>query len=338
MRGKYEPLTLVAKDGDVQTSAVSISSGCRQTEFFGHIKIIMKHILTPAFISVLFLGCGNSQSDKNVKSDTAHIYPTVSYLDIKLDAGRLPSNPYILEFTNGRKKIVFCGTNHLTDISDTGNSMFTKIEEKCFSFRPDVCLNEGGDISQKKYASRKDALLKDGEIGLTKILADSLKVKCINGDMTEEFEFRELLKKYSTEEFIAYVVNERLMWGLVGHNISRQEDVEKEYKNFIKKYIMELGKVKLTETQQSFNFFKSGFEKTLGRPFDINRPEPTNPFEPTSKFQQIGRTSKEIRDQNLMKTIDRLLDTNDKIFVVFGGWHLLTCKPGLEEIINRKRE
>ena len=304
----------------------------------------MKHILILTFISVLFFGCGNSQSDKkvnqtdkNVKSVRIHIYPTVSYLELKLDNGRLPSNPHILEFTNGKKKIVFCGTNHLSK-SDVDNPMFTKIEDKFFSFRPTVCVNEGGDIYKKKYTSKKDALLKDGEIGLTKILADSLRISCVNGDMSEEYEFKELLKKYSTEEFIAYVVNERLMWELKDRNLTKQEDVEKEYKKFIQGYIMKLGKVNLTETQQSFYFFKTSFEKILGRPFDINGPEPTNPFEPKGKFQQIGRASKEIRDQNLMTTIDKLLDTNDKVFVVFGGWHLLTCKPGLEEIINRKRE
>lgn len=141
---------------------------------FGHIQLIMKHIFTLSFISVLFFGSGNShsnekenQSAKNVESDSTHIYPTVSYLELKLENGKLPSNPYILEFTNGKKKIVFCGTNHLSK-TDIKNPMFSKIEDKFFSSRPSICVNEGGDISQKKYTSKKDALLKDGEIGLTK--------------------------------------------------------------------------------------------------------------------------------------------------------------------------
>jgi hypothetical protein len=302
----------------------------------------MKHLLAFTFISVLFFGCVNSgtkenQPAKNIKPDSAHIYPTVSYLDLNLENGKLPSNPYILEFTNGNKKIIFCGTMHLNK-NDINNPLYAKIEDTFFSIRPDICVNEGGDISKKVYASKNDALLKDGEIGLTKILADSLKLSCVNGDMNEEYEFKNLLKKYSTEEFIAYVVNERLMWELKDRKITKQEDIEKEYKKFIEGYIMKLGKVTLSENQKTFEFFKTSFEKTLGRPFDINRPEPTNPFEPKGKFQEIGRTSKQIRDQNLLATVDKLLDTNDKVFIVFGGWHLLTCKPGLEEIINRKKE
>lgn len=299
----------------------------------------MKHILTLIFISVLFLDCNTSQFDKKVDNDKTHIYPTVSYLDIKLDSlGQLPSNPYVLEFENGNKRIVFCGVSHLTDDADIDNPMFKKIEEKFFAFKPTIAINEGGDISNKNYASKRDALLKDGEIGLTKILCDSLKIKTIDGDPTVGFEFQELLKSYSKGELLAYIVTERLMWGLKGQHITDSLEIEKKYSAFIQKYIMKKAGITLTKTEQEFSFYKSIYEQLLKKPFDISKLEPTNPFEPIGKFQKIGRTSKEIRDQFLIQTVDKLLNTNDKIFIVFGGWHLLTCKPGLEEIINRKRE
>jgi len=299
----------------------------------------MRHFIILTFISVLFSNCNNSKFDKKTNNDTTHIYPTISYLDIKLDSlGRLPSNPYILEFTKGKKTVVFCGVNHLTDNSDIENPMFTIIEQKFFAFKPEIAINEGGDFSNKVYSSRKDALLKDGEIGLTKILSDSLKIKTVDGDPTVEFEFQELLKTYSKGEFLAYIVTERLMWGLKGQGISKTSEIEKKYEAFVQNYIIEEGGIALKKTEQSFSFFKSNYEQLLKRPFDISELEPTNPFEPKGKFQKIGRASKEIRDQFLIKTVDKLLNTHDKIFIVFGGWHLLTCKPGLEEIINRKRE
>jgi hypothetical protein len=216
--------------------------------------------------------------------------------------------------------------------------MYTKIEDKFFAFKPNITVNEGGDISKKIYTSKQDALLKDGEIGLAKILSDSLKIKTVDGDPTVEFEFKELLKTYSKGEFLAYIVTERLMWGLKGQHISDSMEIEKKYDAFIQNYIIKKGKIALTTTEQNFVFYKLNYQQLLKRPFAISELEPTNPFEPDGKFQKIGRTSKEIRDQFLIQTVDKLLDTNDKIFIVFGGWHLLTCKPGLEEIINRKRE
>lgn len=290
-------------------------------------------------VSVLLFGCNNSKPYKEIDNNAIKSYPTISYLDITLDTnGQLPSNPYILEFSNGKKTIVFCGVTHLTDDSDTENPMFKKIEQKFFEFKPDIAINEGGDISKNVYTSKQVALLKDGEIGLTKILCDSMKIKTVDGDPTVDFEFQELLKTYSKGELLAYIVTERLMWGLKGQHITDSIEIEKKYNRFIQNYIIKKGQIVLSNDEQAFNFYKSNYERLLKRPFDILELEPTNPFEPNGKFQNIGRTSKEIRDQFLIRTVDKLLDTNDKIFIVFGGWHLLTCTPGLKEVINRKRE
>ncbi len=295
----------------------------------------MKHLLPIAVSIILLASCNDHKPDKTIAADSVHVYPAVSYLDIKLDSHRrLPSNPYILTFEKGKKKIVFCGVTHLASNDDTDNPMFKAIEEKFYSFRPDVAVNEGGDISKKQYASRKDALSKDGEIGLTKILCDSLKIGTVDGDPADDLEFNELLKRFTKGQMLAYIATERLMWSLKGQQIKDTAEIEKMYNEFIQNYIIKKGKVDLSTTEQTFAFYRSNYEQLLQRPFKLADLEPANPFEPNGTFQKIGRTSKEIRDQYLMKTIDSLLTTHDKVFVVFGGWHLLTCKPGLEQIIN----
>lgn len=296
----------------------------------------MKNIIYIIFSLFTLVGC-KLHEKKGIKPTNA--YKTTSYLDLKLNKdGHLDSNPYILEFKNGKKEIIFCGVEHLTDNENIENKMFSEIEEKCYAFQPNICVNEGGDISQKKYLSKKDAIQKDGEIGLTKIMADSLKIKTINGDPNVEFEFNELLKTYSKGEFLAYIVTERLMWSLIGEKISQEKEIEKRYTEFIENYIIKKGKVILTLEEKKFSFYKFNYMKLVGRKFGLNDLKPTNPFDSNGKFQEIGRTSKNIRDQFLLKTIDDLLNENDKVFVVFGGWHLLTCKPGLNEIIKRPRK
>lgn len=290
-------------------------------------------------VSIFIVSCNNKKQDRKHSENLEKLYPTVSYLNTKLNkSGNLPKNPYILEFKNGKKQIVFCGVNHLTDDSDITNPMFTKIEKKFFEVAPDIAINEGGDVSKKVYKSKDEALLKDGEIGLLKIISDSLKIKTVDGDMKANAEFKELLKYYSKGEFLAYIVTERFMWSLKGEHIKDQKEISKRYTQFIQNYIMKFGEVQLNANEQTFDFYKTNYEKLLNRKFSIDELEPTNPFDPKGKFQEIGRKSKEIRDQCLLKTIDNLLNTNDKIFIVFGGWHLLTCEPGLKQIINRKRE
>lgn len=298
----------------------------------------MKNIMYIFFSFFILIGCNKKVKEKT-ESKIAKDFTTISYLDLKLDEnGHLPSNPYILEFKNGKKQIVFCGVEHLTNNSDIENKMFTEIENKFYKFYPNICINEGGDISQKKYLSKKDALQKDGEIGLTKIMADSLKIKTINGDPSAEYEFTELIKYYSKGEFLAYIVTERLMWSLFGQKVSDEIEIEKSYNQFVENYIIKKGKVNLSIEEQKFSFYKVNYQKLVGREFNINDLKPTNPFDANGKFQEIGRKSKNIRDQFLLNKIDNLLNENDKLFIVFGGWHLLTCEPGLKEIIERKRK
>jgi hypothetical protein len=280
------------------------------------------------------------ESQKKDKIRDNHDYPTISYLDLKLDENGqviLPSNPYILEFKNGKKKVIFCGVEHLSINGDIENRMYKEIEQRFFQFQPEISINEGGDISQNTYRSKSEALLKDGEIGLIKVLSDRLHIKTINGDPNVELEFSELLKQYSKGEFLAYIVTERLMWGLYGEQVLDEQEIEKRYTAFIEGYIIKEGKVQLSTQEKQFDFYKKNYKKMVGRAFSLNDLKPTNPFDKKGRFQEIGRKSKNIRDQYLLKTIDDLLDKHDKVFVVFGSWHLLTCKPGLELLIQRKR-
>ena len=298
----------------------------------------MKYLIVLALAAATCCSCGGpANSGKVNAADRPYVYPTVSYLDIKLDSQRhLPQNPVIATFTNGRKQLVFCGVSHLEDYSDTQHPMFTAIEKSFFACRPGVCINEGGDVSQKKYASCKAAILQDGEIGLLKVLGDSLQIPTVNGDMTDSLEFRALIKKYTAGEFLAYIVTERLMWSLRGAGIKDTLVIPKKYDEFIRGYIMKKGAVALQPAEQGFDFYRQQYAQLVGRPFNLATLKPTDPFDPEGRFQEIGRASKEFRDQFLLARIDSLLHSYDKVFVVFGGWHLLTCEPGLQAIIQQQ--
>lgn len=301
------------------------------------IIITMKNTIL-AFIAVLLFTNCQQKTEPKKSAEAKKDFTTLSYLDIKLDEnGHLPSNPYVLKFKNGKKEIVFCGVEHATDNSNGGNQMYATLEQKFFDFHPDIAVNEGGDISENTYSSKKEALSKDGEIGLIKVLSDSLKIKTINGDPDVEYEFNALLQHYTKGEFLAYIVTERLMWGLHDQQISDVQEIKKRYQLFLENYIIKKGKVALQPIEKTFDFYQKNYQQLVGRAFGMNDLKPTNPFDAKGKFQEIGRKSKIIRDQYLLKTIDQLLNTHDKVFVVFGGWHLLTCQPGLKEVIERKR-
>jgi hypothetical protein len=272
------------------------------------------------------------------KKKASNTYPVKSYLDVAWVVEKhLPSNPYILEFKKGKKQIVFCGVEHLTDATDTENPMFLGIEQKFFEVKPNVCINEGGDVSLRKYDSKYRAVLQDGEIGLIKMLSDSLKIKTINGDPSIEYELNELVKKYPRNEVIAYIATERLMWQIHDQAITDTSKIRQAYNKFVSNYLIKKGKLELRGIETDFVFYKVAYEKLVGRAWSMDDLKPTNPFDADSKFQAIGRHSKEIRDQFLLKQIDWLLKKHDRVFIVFGGWHLLTCEPGLKQIIENAK-
>ena len=296
----------------------------------------MKFSITPIFlICILFFLISCNKNHKNKTSDIKN-FKTKSYLDIKLDSfGHLPSNPYIIEFKKKKKSITFCGVEHLTDNNDVTNKMFQDIEKSFLKANPSIAINEGGSVDGKKYASKKEAILKDGEIGLLKYLSDSLKIKTVNGDPEIDYELKELSKLYPKKEFLTYLITERLLWSLYDSKITNYDSIVSNYNKFLANYIIKKGKLSLSPNEKTFDYFKKNYQKLVGRPFEINSLKPTNPFDKNGKFQEIGRKSKEIRDQFLLQKTNELLKTNNRVYIVFGGWHLLTCEPGMHQIINQ---
>ena len=296
----------------------------------------MKFSIAPFYLICilhLLISCNDNQKNE---ASVIRKFKTKSYLDIKLDSfGHLPSNPYIIKFEKKEKSITFCGVEHLTDNSDVTNKMFQDIEKSFLKTNPSIAINEGGYVDGKKYASKREAILKDGEIGLLKYLSDSLKIKTVNGDPEIDYELKELSKLYSKKEFLTYIITERLLWSLYDSKVTNYDSIVSNYDKFLANYIIKKGKLSLSPNEKTFDYFRKNYQELVGRPFDINSLKPTNPFDKNGKFQEIGRKSKEIRDQFLLQKTNQLLKTNNRVYIVFGGWHLLTCKPGMHQIINQ---
>lgn len=51
-------------------------------------------------------------------------------------------------------------------------------------------------------------------------------------------------------------------------------------------------------------------------------------------YCEIGRASKVIRDKALLKKIENALQHHDRIFITFGGAHVIAFEPALKQIIQ----
>ncbi|QEM15596.1 hypothetical protein DIU38_005460 [Mucilaginibacter sp. P4] len=109
--------------------------------------------------------------------------------------------------------------------------------------------------------------------------------------MTDSLEFRELLKRYATGEFLAYIVTERFMWGQ-RPPVTDSAAFKANYAKFIQDYIMKTGGVKLSPAEQTLDYFEAAYQKLLNRPFKLEELKPTNPFDPKENFRKLAEPPK----------------------------------------------
>ncbi|MEA3496238.1 MAG: hypothetical protein U9R42_09410 [Bacteroidota bacterium] len=288
-------------------------------------NIILKFLTFMFFLSIL-------TSCKNLNSDKTDNYKLISYLDIKVDSlGNLPKVPYVVDLNKNNKRLIVVGTLHSRD---TTNNMFSEIEKIFIDFKPEIAINEGGQIT-KIYSDKNSAIIKNGETGLLKYLCDKQNIKMLNGDMPDKKEFYELETYYSKDEILFFFASERFVlpytyWGKKGN-------LDSLYKsNLIEGYLVSEG-IKLTSEEKQFSYYKSLYKRYFKKEFNIDsiKSDDFSPIRNTNHFCEIARKSKELRDKYLIQQIEKQLENYDKVLVVFGGWHILAIEPALTQIINK---
>ena len=283
----------------------------------------MKKLVFVVFLFLMIAACKNSRNDR---------YTLVSYLDIKVDSvGNLPVNPYVVKYKAGKKELLVIGTQHTRD---TLSPMFGIIEKLFAEFKPELVINEGGNLT-KTFTGRNEAIKAQGELGLEKFLADKASIKTLNGDMNDKAEFEELSKAFSKEEALVFFASERFIFPYAFGQY--EGDLGTLYDSlFIKKYLLK-GGIVLTDEEKSFAYYKKAYKKYFKQDFTVETISQLDftPFGKRHHFNDVTRKSKEIRDIALLKTIEAQMKLHDRVLVVFGGWHVLATEPALQEIMDR---
>jgi len=280
----------------------------------------MKHL---GYILLLLLFIAN-------KAGAQH-YKLVSYLDIKVDSmGHMQRNPYVISLKNKNKQLIVIGTEHSRD---TLSPMFKAIEDTFYHFKPQVIINEGGNL-YKTYPSRNNAINKSGELGLEKFLADKAGIKTLNGDEPDKLEFDELTAAYSKDEALLFFASERFIFPYAFGQYSGE--LEAVYDSvFIKKYLDKEG-VRLSPEEKKFSYYTKIYKQYFHQDFSLDNINQLyfTPFSRKHHFNDITRKSKELRDQYLLKQIAETLKHHDRVLVVFGGWHVLAIEPALKQVME----
>ncbi len=243
--------------------------------------------------------------------------------------------PMVYDKSFGSKRLVFIGISHSND-NDTLNIMYDTILKYFSMLKPNVALNEGGQIPDTLvYPTRNKAIVEQAGIGYLKYLADSRGIKLVNGDCADSIEIPALAKKYDKDALLYFLVTQRF---IPQFNAGPKADLDKEYRKFIADYLIKRCHLALSNRDMQWQHFKILYRKNNNEEIDLGHFELSkteNYFYDEGVLGQIGRSSLHIRDSVIVTNIYNSLKLQGRVFIVFGGAHLLSLKPTLDKIFEK---
>lgn len=283
----------------------------------------MKQHLFALLTTLIFFACSNNKAKKHF---TTRDYITVGKMMDSIHP------PYIIDVSNGNKRVVFIGCDHNNDSLD---AQFKIIEQYAMELKPTITFNEGGQIEDSThYHTLGEAASKDGETGALKFCADKLGMPIQNGDISFKTEWPITTKKQSKEDFYLYYTIERFAvpykYGAYGKIPFDSVFIKHTIPYFLK------NEFPLTKAEQSFSYFKQLYKQSFKQVFNIDNIdiEAFDYVNPNCHFCEVGRTSKMVRDSILLTKIKTALQTNDRVMVTFGHGHALALEPALHELLK----
>jgi hypothetical protein len=247
-----------------------------------------------------------------------------SYLALPVDAeGRLPSNPYVVERTNGRKHLAVVGALHSSDPRDP---MYSQIESIFERVKPQLVLHESSAPRQVPD-DRDQAIRTGGGIGLSAYLAKKHGAVLRSGDAPERDEFAALLRAYPAEVVLVFLTGQRF---LGGYNPDLKSLAE-EYPGFFSEYLVANG-LPAQPGWDTWDGFLRAYESVMGSELSSTAwdPDLVSPIRDRGKLTDVARFASEYRDSRLLAAIRDGLAEHDRVVVVFGGWHVLALEPVIE--------
>lgn len=292
--------------------------------------------MKPSLLFVLLgmLCCRGRENNIQATAPSSRDYPMTDYVQVGLMLQNI-GGPTVLDLKNGQgKQVVLVGCPHS---QDTTAIEFDLIDIYFKHLKPQLAFNEGGTVREDiHYTSRNEAIRDRGETGLLKYHCDAAGIKMLNGDFTEEEEFNAMLKLYPKDELLLYYTFERF---IIPYKYGMDSDkaLEEAYTNFINGYLTKHG-FPLTDSEKTFDYIQQVYQQQIGQAFDLEKVdiEQFDFLNDNCKFCALGRTSKVVRDEALLRKINTALDQYDRIFITFGGAHALAIEPALKKLLREK--
>lgn len=245
-------------------------------------------------------------------------FPTLKYSEIaKLNIVL----PYIKYYGIDSSLLVY-GSNHTNNYNDL---QVKQIYNLICSFKPTVVLYEGDGITTGK--TQKETVEEYFEMGLSKYLADSLKILAVNIEPKTQDKYKFLLKVYKVED---------VLLATLGLQITMLQINNESFDTLFSSMISDLVRegLPLKQKQQTLDYFYKLYQRKFGKPFSYKNFDSRDIQAKYNRtiFNRINQMANEFRDQHIIKLTKQFIDRKERIFLIEGGWHAIVCEPAYKLI------
>lgn len=252
------------------------------------------------------------------------------------------SPPYLVMFRAGKKQLLYLAAEHETGLQ---TETFRLVKQALDGFKPQLAVVEGYPTAEG--LSPKDFLdyatscwgpngSKDcgGEPAYLAYLAHQASIPFVGGEPTDAEILRFMKAKgYTAQDLMGfYYVRDIPLWRQEGRLHS---DQKKQFDDFILALKQSFGTPGVTF---SFEEFKAWYKKLSQKAFDAmtvteDDSAPVNSSAATA-LQKLAYDASLSRDTHLVQLFARLLNQYDKVYVVYGGGHLVTQRAVLRAMLG----
>ncbi|HEY8937684.1 MAG TPA: hypothetical protein VIM65_20800, partial [Cyclobacteriaceae bacterium] len=270
------------------------------------------HIAAFLTISTFISSCRDKETPSDKIYETRDYLMVTKYLDTinaslqkQFDSSGTYSMPYN-DLSHGKKRLIFFGTNHVRDVT---HPQFNQLAKLFREMKPEISFNEGGQIPfDRFYPDMDSAIHAGGETGCLKFLSDQANIKMMNGDMEDKEEFAELLKSFPKDQVYLYMAVERFLNPYKQGRfpgITLQEAFDVKFINYLDK-----SDFPLTQEEKTFTYLEEIYKHYLGADLKLENLIQIQEYYlgDSSVFGNVGRATKDVRDQALLKKIDDALN------------------------------
>jgi hypothetical protein len=294
-------------------------------------------------VELLIVGCTTMQPKGPPVADIKLVLPYTFNLETKNHL----ENPYVAKYERDGRLLLYVASEHIS-IQKYPNLLehptLKTIESLFYAYKPEVVIvegvNTGAELSPKSFIRHADECAtttyrRCGESSFAVNMARKFGAEYIDGEPTNvQIKDEVFGLGYTAEDLLGFYLVRQIPQFQRSGDFDRNAFSIKGEK-LLRRFQHQLG----TDLKFGFPEFESWYEKHMTKPknyLDITDDDSAPHGGPEATYiQKISNKIGIIRDQAIVKTIERMLGAYSRVLVVYGGSHLLTQEPAIEGMMGK---